>query len=55
MNRHELYGRDTEFLKVFDDRRIGQSGIGASNIRRYVLVEVGHAAYMGLVDDGIVV
>ena len=52
---HELDGRDAQLLQVFDYRGVRQTRIGSANVRRHVHVEVGHAAYVGFVNHGIVI
>ena len=52
---HELDGRDAQLLQVFDYRGVRQTRIGSANVRWHVHVEVGHAAYVGFVNHGIVI
>lgn len=52
---HEFDGGDAEFFEVVDDCWVCEAGVGAADVRWHVLVKVGHAAYVGFVDDGVVV
>jgi len=55
MDGHELQCGDAELFQVFDHRGVREAGVGSANLWRHVLVEVGHAAHVGFVDDRIMV
>ena len=51
--RHELYRVHPEFFQVFDDVWVCEACIGASDLRRHLFVQIGHATHMGFVDHAI--
>ena len=53
LDRHQFDRGDPELLEVFDDRRVGHSGIGSSQFLGDVRVAHRHALDVGLVDDGL--
>ena len=54
MHRHQLDGGDAQAHQVIDDRRGGESGVGAAQVRRHFGVAHRQSAHVRLVDDGVV-
>ncbi len=54
VHRHELHGGDAEVLEIPDGGGAADAGVGAAQLGGHVFPELGEAAHVGLVEDGLV-
>src|SRR5262245_52172563 len=54
MHRHQLDRSDAELLQILDDRRGAEPRVSAAILLRDLRVQLGEAAYVRLIDDGVV-
>src|ERR1700689_2622587 len=54
MHGHQFERRHAQFLQVLDDWLGGHAGISAAQVLRHPWMQLGHAAYMSLVNQGFV-